>query len=792
MRGDETSSGVLPINFDAGQVVNVGVFRYRRPSPRALQPERTVSNAVVCIRGVGANGATICGYGEVQIRKRRSGGGIGATWRFLQDVLAGFESFATTPSSIDAARDSLVKLSARLVQLADKASERELVELTASEGSVTPFGSARFAMETAFADFAGKSLGIGLGSLLSGQSHQVAIVPPIRGHGANGTVRRDEVERALQLLPPNSELAIDLERSLSFERACASLENLIKLANSLEVAHPIVIHRPLRAKDADRWRELQEHVTEKSLETELKPVIRIAHDLTGQPAPAGSSASHVTLMPTASGGLLAAFEQMRTLAATGVEHISLVDSDASDSVGHASLKALGSATLGTTVLLCPSSGDGGHPAKLGHGGAPDWRRILEGHRQSLAAGSEATNAGLAPTTVKEANELRPLGARGISSVLLQAEALRRGLRTRRTSRSTFTVGQGDEKVSFTRNGTPRYGTEQPRESSVDETLIRALADQGITVSEGPVARGSIRVEDTDARSTGYVARTRFRVLALRTKILSVLKRDPLTVVGDGTQTVAELLLNGPLAEQRKEHHPWAAIDERVARTAGRRGIDLDSIPAVAEEVVLAPSLSLSRGATTREFLSEFPEGTQRSIESALDAVKNDGVIALDLQIETDPRDPANREVRLVSTDHAPLIAQFAYPLHGPAQDVVSPIAQTYFSIAATEDVGPLPAVRIVVRGRVTQVGYRVWTQRLAQSLSLTGWARNAASDKVEIIAAGAPLELAILAARAVQGPSKARVESVVTTGIEDPDVPDFRIVRKRPKKITILGSEEAE
>src|SRR5699024_9301175 len=203
------------------------------------------------------------------------------------------------------------------------------------------------------------------------------------------------------------------------------------------------------------------------------------------------------------------------------------------------------------------------------------------------------------------------------------------------------------------------------------------------------------------RSTGYVARTRFRVLALRTTILSVLKRDRLTVVGDGTQSVAELLLSGPIGEHREEHHPWAAIDERVARTAGRRGIDLDSIPAVAEEIVLASSLSLSRGATTREFLSEFPEGIQRSIESALYAVKNDGIIALDLQIETDQRDPANREVRLVSTDPAPLIAQFAYPLHGPAQDVISPIAQSYFSIVATEDVGPLPAVRIVVRGRVT-------------------------------------------------------------------------------------------
>lgn len=49
-----------------------------------------------------------------------------------------------------------------------------------------------------------------------------------------------------------------------------------------------------------------------------------------------------------------------------------------------------------------------------------------------------------------------------------------------------------------------------------------------------------------------------------------------------------------------------------------------------------------------------------------------------------------------------------------------------------------PPVRMVawVRGRVQGVGFRWWTRTLALELNLTGWARNLADGRVEVVAEG--------------------------------------------------------
>jgi acylphosphatase len=51
---------------------------------------------------------------------------------------------------------------------------------------------------------------------------------------------------------------------------------------------------------------------------------------------------------------------------------------------------------------------------------------------------------------------------------------------------------------------------------------------------------------------------------------------------------------------------------------------------------------------------------------------------------------------------------------------------------------PEPQVRVtaLVRGRVQGVGFRWWTRTRALELGLTGWARNLADGRVEVVAEG--------------------------------------------------------
>lgn len=68
--------------------------------------------------------------------------------------------------------------------------------------------------------------------------------------------------------------------------------------------------------------------------------------------------------------------------------------------------------------------------------------------------------------------------------------------------------------------------------------------------------------------------------------------------------------------------------------------------------------------------------------------------------------------------------------------------------------------RMLVRGRVQQVGYRDWVVRKAQALGVTGWVRNLSDGRVEIMASGPSDALAALVDASHQGPQLAHVEEV--------------------------------
>ena len=75
--------------------------------------------------------------------------------------------------------------------------------------------------------------------------------------------------------------------------------------------------------------------------------------------------------------------------------------------------------------------------------------------------------------------------------------------------------------------------------------------------------------------------------------------------------------------------------------------------------------------------------------------------------------------------------------------------------------------RIVVRGRVQGVAYRVSTQRRARELGLTGWVRNLEDGSVELEAQGAAPVLDELEAWCRRGPMLAKVTGFDRTDLSD-------------------------
>ena len=67
---------------------------------------------------------------------------------------------------------------------------------------------------------------------------------------------------------------------------------------------------------------------------------------------------------------------------------------------------------------------------------------------------------------------------------------------------------------------------------------------------------------------------------------------------------------------------------------------------------------------------------------------------------------------------------------------------------------------VVVHGRVQGVGYRMWTEDLAERLGLEGWVRNRRDGSVEAVFAGPEQAVAKAIEACRRGPRGARVEAV--------------------------------
>ena len=73
---------------------------------------------------------------------------------------------------------------------------------------------------------------------------------------------------------------------------------------------------------------------------------------------------------------------------------------------------------------------------------------------------------------------------------------------------------------------------------------------------------------------------------------------------------------------------------------------------------------------------------------------------------------------------------------------------------------PDARIHLHISGRVQGVSYRRYAVREARSLGLTGWVRNLADRRVELVAEGEEASLEELVSRCWKGPSLAIVRGI--------------------------------
>ena len=73
------------------------------------------------------------------------------------------------------------------------------------------------------------------------------------------------------------------------------------------------------------------------------------------------------------------------------------------------------------------------------------------------------------------------------------------------------------------------------------------------------------------------------------------------------------------------------------------------------------------------------------------------------------------------------------------------------------------AVKVIIVGRVQQVGYRHWTDRNAREMGLDGWVRNLRDGSVEALFSGSAEKVKNMIELCFEGPRLAKVIDITAS-----------------------------
>ncbi|NEE01434.1 acylphosphatase [Phytoactinopolyspora halotolerans] len=408
------------------------------------------------------------------------------------------------------------------------------------------------------------------------------------------------------------------------------------------------------------------------------------------------------------------------------------------------------------------------------------------------------------------------------SPLIERAALCRGLNTVRLSRRTLLVDHPElgSPLCFTPSKSAWTGTPAHR-LSVDKELTRAmLTDAGVPVPQGrafgpeqieeAVAYASslgtpavvkprngihgtgvstdLRTEEEvraaiaslDATSFGgrpfivetYIPGDDYRLLVVGDRVVSVVLKKPASVLGDGSATVTELVLE---KNRRRLENPHTrscllAFDDNARYWLGRQGLTPDSVPADGQLVRLGSAGNIAAGGDSIEVLDDTHPSLLDLAVRAVQAIPGLDHAGIDLmgdhRLGVDAHPAA-----IIEVNGNPATSFNHFPLAGTPRDVSSDLVLRSCDLAGF-DPGPVRdrlTVRITVEGRVQSVGYRQWFASQAQTRKVTGWVRNRPEGGVEAVVRGPADDVWVLASCAVIGPRKANVTSVNTVHVAEPD-----------------------
>lgn len=159
---------------------------------------------------------------------------------------------------------------------------------------------------------------------------------------------------------------------------------------------------------------------------------------------------------------------------------------------------------------------------------------------------------------------------------------------------------------------------KPRDADYGNGVTLRLKDP----ADIRVAYDKAREESDQVLVERYLEGSLHRLLVVQGELLSVIKREPASVVGDGVHTIAELVERENRNPRRGIDHRWPlhrmAVQNKEKLALAKQGLSDQSIPDLGTWVRLRDDLRIvAGGVTTRVTADVHPETRQIALEAVL-------------------------------------------------------------------------------------------------------------------------------------------------------------------------------
>ena len=431
-----------------------------------------------------------------------------------------------------------------------------------------------------------------------------------------------------------------------------------------------------------------------------------------------------------------------------------------------------------------------------------------------------TYEGKSANTYDDVDFIRPIGSYAVHGHIVEREALAHGLNTQRFHKRKFLVSDGKKRpLPFQTSRWPlssvtasalarhkeavrirlnRFGIPVPqgRTFSADDqdtaveyaerigfpvVLKPAEGSMGIGVTANIQSADEVReaydllqqsrLADTEFIVEQHVHGNDYRIMVVGDEVIAAVQRLPAFVVGDGRSTVAELIMQKNAIKRKNPHLGPLKMrwDPSSKYALAQRGYNTSSKIPADETIFLASANNLSQGGDSIDVLDETHPSILKASVEAVRAVPGLAYCGVDFLL-ADHRKPIDEQEAAVCELNAQASVPVGeYPMFGTPRKMAERFLMECveaFELERTERKDYL-SLRMIVRGKVTSVGYRAWFARRANDFGCSGWVRNIGDRAVEVRVSGPTAAVTALSAAAILGPRKALPTSVVTTHLTE-------------------------